>query len=179
MSAFSQLRHCSVDLFSYIQLIARCVFKTKIYSWKIYLPVHKCGSHLVPAETRAEKTKQKMTTLLMMTMMIITTTKKKMKNLLFTSPSIILACHLASELAQGHCRDSRCRDAEVASLRQGNSGICLLASRTSDLHRHILTIFVEEEEKQRMFGSAALRIPYRLSAIFNLTDFHCQQLLSH
>jgi hypothetical protein len=61
-------------------------------------------------------------------MLVIIITKHK-KNLLFTLPRIILAtCHLAVELAQGHCRDSSRRDAQVASLRQGSSGICLLTS---------------------------------------------------
>jgi hypothetical protein len=68
-----------------------------------------------------------------MVMMMIIITKHK-KNLLFTPPRIILAtCHLAEELAQGHCRDIPCRDAQVASLRQGSSGICLLASIMVDL----------------------------------------------
>jgi len=66
----------------------------------------------------------------------ITTTKHK-KNLLFTPPRIILAtCHLAVELAQGHCTDTPRRDAQVASLCQGSSGICLLASLMIDLRTH-------------------------------------------
>lgn len=74
----------------------------------------------------------------MMIMKMIITTKHK-KNLLFTSPRIILAtCHLAVELAQGHRRDTPRRDAQVASVRQGSSGICLLAGLMIDLRIYIL-----------------------------------------
>ena len=67
-----------------------------------------------------------------MIMMIIITKHKT--DLLFTPPRI--TCRLAVELAQGHCRDTPCRDAQVASLRQGSSGICLLASLMADLRIH-------------------------------------------
>ena len=91
----------------------------------------------------------------MIMMMIIITTKHK-KNLLFTPPRIILAtCQLAVELAQGHCRDTTRRDAQVASLRQGSSGICLLASLMVDLRTH----FYDFRKRRTKRCSAALRIP--------------------
>jgi len=74
---------------------------------------------------------------MMMIIIIIKITKHK-KNLLFAPPRIMLAtCRLAVLLAQGHRRDTPRKDGQVASLRQGSSGICLLASLMVDLRTHI------------------------------------------